>query len=74
MSIASTIHDIEAMGFELEVDGEVLYVCPFSELDSVRLEWLRTNKPLVREYLVKRRQFQRVCMGAVALGRAGLWD
>lgn len=74
MSIPGTIHEIESKGFQLEVEGDLLYVCPFNELDPAWLEWLRSNKPLVREYLLKRDQFQRTCMGAVTLGRAGLWD
>jgi hypothetical protein len=74
MSIVAGIHQIEEMGFQLEVDDEYLYVCPASKLDPAWLEWLRANKPLVRAYLLRRDQFQRTCMGAVTLGRAGLWD
>lgn len=74
MSIPSTIHEIESLGFQLQAEGEVIYVSPFSKLDSARLEWLRQNKPFVLQYLVERDAFQRQCPGAVALGRAGLWD
>ncbi len=74
MNVPSAVHQVEALGFRLEVEGGLVYVEPASKMDEACFEWLRRHKREVRDYLLARATFQRQCLGSLTLGRAGLWE